>query len=94
MYAATFKSITGREVTAFRVEGQNLNEVAAWADGEVVKFSQELLSGTFKYVGIRITSHNGPQYARPGDWVVKDESQPFPCKVLPNQQFQQLYTYH
>ena len=93
MIPATFRSISGEDVVALRLADDNLEEVAAWTDGEVIRFSKPLLSGQLDWAGVRFSTKNGAVHARIGDWVVQKEREVFPFQAYPDHIFQGLYQY-
>ena len=93
MFPATFRSIDGDDVVALQVTDENLNEIAAWTNGEVVRFSKPLLSTQISWAGVRFNTDNGVVNARTGEWVVQNERLTSQFKKYPDHIFKQHYYY-
>lgn len=93
MIPATFRSVSGEDVLALRITNENLREVAAWTDGELVRTSKQPFSPRIDGVSVRFISIHGPVYANVGDWIVQQESGVFRFQRYPNHIFHTIYAY-
>jgi hypothetical protein len=93
MFAATFRSVTGEDVVALQITEDNLEEIAAWTDGAVIRFSKELLSGKVDFVGVRFQTMNGTVHARVGEWVVQREKDVFQFRNYSDLIFKNLFSH-
>ena len=71
MIPAFYRSSYGKEVEAVQVTEENIEHVAAWCDGEVVRFKKQLISGEIEYHGIKFKSVTGPLHVRVGEYLVR-----------------------
>lgn len=93
MYPSTFLKASGEKVEAMQITEETIQYIAAWTDGEVMRFTQPLASGTINWVGIRFTSRDGATHARLGEWIVKDPTQLFQFRSYPDRVFRNFFNY-